>query len=498
MTRSRFLVPTSLALFFAGGWAAGCAADQADPAVGAPAPGGTVQSNPPGTPTSTPPAAACPACVTSSDCKGGEVCAQFGSDIYCAPPCQSGGSCASGRVCSTVSSYNGNQVDVCVPTGDVCGVAVGPGTPPNAGRTPPPPPPPSNTCGTLVGPSVSASCNSCGSSHTCQANGCYGGWWCDTSTDKCQAAPSNCGTGGGTDSGTSPPPPPPPPPSDAGPGTLNGGGGTVSRLFFHRRRHAPAERGRHVRLPDAIITRSTRTSRALSRGRRSRSRRGTTSSRTRPERRRAAQLDLYTARVRSYSDRAFPAMGNHECTGVHRRRTAARATPTASRTNFTASCSTMLAPIGQTNAELRDRHQRVRLARGRRSSSSSPATPGIRPRPTGSTARCRARRRTRSSCATSRRAPTPRPALVPPRVIMAKYPYTLVLRRPHAHLPAVGPERGHHRQRRRAAHRWRRLRLRPDQPAAGRLIAVDVIDYSTGLADASFHFAVKPEGSPAQ
>jgi hypothetical protein len=29
-------------------------------------------------------------------------------------------------------------------------------------------------------------------------------------------------------------------------------------------------------------------------------------------------------------------------------------------------------------------------------------------------------------------------------------------------------------------------------------IAVDMIDYTSGLADSSFHFAVKADGSPAQ
>ncbi len=28
-------------------------------------------------------------------------------------------------------------------------------------------------------------------------------------------------------------------------------------------------------------------------------------------------------------------------------------------------------------------------------------------------------------------------------------------------------------------------------------IAIDMIDYTSGLADTSFHFALKPDGSPA-
>lgn len=47
------------------------------------------------------------------------------------------------------------------------------------------------TCGTLVAPSVPASCHSC-TSQTCQPNGCYGGWWCNTSTNRCQSPPTTC------------------------------------------------------------------------------------------------------------------------------------------------------------------------------------------------------------------------------------------------------------------------------------------------------------------
>ena len=44
----------------------------------------------------------------------------------------------------------------------------------------------------------------------------------------------------------------------------------------------------------------------------------------------------------------------------------------------------------------------------------------------------------------------------------------------------------------------RQVVLIVEDEALVRMIAVDMIDYSTGLADATFHFAVKPDGSPAQ
>ena len=179
--------------------------------------------------------AACTLCVTDKDCNGG-VCAQFGSDIYCAPACPKGTECSSDRACTTVSSATGEQVDVCVPRGDVCGVAPGPTTGTDAGGPRPGSdgggtPPPGNTCGALAGPTVSAHCSSCGSTHTCQPNGCYGGWWCNTQTNKCQAPPTSCTTADAGSAG-----------SDAGvisvdaggpvTGTIGNSGGSVSRLFF--------------------------------------------------------------------------------------------------------------------------------------------------------------------------------------------------------------------------------------------------------------------------
>ena len=52
----------------------------------------------------------------------------------------------------------------------------------------------STTCSsTLASPTTVASCTAClTGSHTCQSNGCYNGYWCNTSTDKCNAPPANC------------------------------------------------------------------------------------------------------------------------------------------------------------------------------------------------------------------------------------------------------------------------------------------------------------------
>ncbi len=50
------------------------------------------------------------------------------------------------------------------------------------------------SCPDFVAPDASASCRACSKSTSdCQANGCFGGYWCDTKTVDCQAKPpSNC------------------------------------------------------------------------------------------------------------------------------------------------------------------------------------------------------------------------------------------------------------------------------------------------------------------
>jgi hypothetical protein len=52
---------------------------------------------------------------------------------------------------------------------------------------------PVDHCGTLVAPSVDGGCHACSaSSSDCQANGCYGGYWCDTSSVDCHTPPKTC------------------------------------------------------------------------------------------------------------------------------------------------------------------------------------------------------------------------------------------------------------------------------------------------------------------
>ncbi len=60
----------------------------------------------------------CPPCVTGTDCTGGTQCVMLGSNSFCMPPCSSG-SCSSG-MCTNVTTFDGNEVQSCVPS-DECG-----------------------------------------------------------------------------------------------------------------------------------------------------------------------------------------------------------------------------------------------------------------------------------------------------------------------------------------------------------------------------------------
>jgi hypothetical protein len=332
------LVSLTTVVGFGVGWTAGCSGST----------DGTVA------PDSGPGSRECPACVTDTDCASGSVCAQFQGDTFCAQSCGSANACPSGRSCSIETTYNGKQVSVCIPDGNACGPSMAPmdaGCPPapacDAGSS-------SDMCGSLVGPTVSSTCSSCGSSSSsCQPNGCYGGWWCDTSTSRCQMPPSTS---------TCPPPPSCPPappcPADSGggkthdsgavTGTVTGSGGTLSALRFAVVGDTrPPSEDDTSGYPTAVIQRifsdlqaaSPSIPFAISTGDYMFANpRGSES---------AAQLSLYMAARGKYSGVTFPAMGNHECTGATASNCGSGGTDGIT-TNYTNFLATMLSPIGQT------------------------------------------------------------------------------------------------------------------------------------------------------
>src|SRR5271163_2144344 len=118
---SRGLVVVGMAASFGVGWGVGCGSTDLDsPDASAPPRDGGAEAE-----TGNVNATLCPPCVTSNDCDGG-VCAQLGSDSYCAPSCGAANACATGRTCMSETSFSGDQVDVCVADDNACGAPAGP------------------------------------------------------------------------------------------------------------------------------------------------------------------------------------------------------------------------------------------------------------------------------------------------------------------------------------------------------------------------------------
>ena len=247
---------------------------------------------------STTEAGACVPCVSDNDCNGA-VCAQLGGDSYCAAPCPNGNECTSDQQCMTVSSITGDALSVCVQTAST---TCGPNTTDDAGAPP-------TSCPGLADPSTTATCTSCTQyNQPCQANGCYGGWWCNTQTNKCQQPPATCGSG---DGGT------PGPFFDGGvTGNIDGNGGTESLLYFAIVGDTrPATEDDTAHYPSAVIGKIFSDLGALqpvppfvvSTG---------DYQFSNPYGNQAqAQLQLYIDARGSYPGIQFPTMGNHECTG---------------------------------------------------------------------------------------------------------------------------------------------------------------------------------------
>ncbi|HEY8087369.1 MAG TPA: hypothetical protein VIF09_05980, partial [Polyangiaceae bacterium] len=281
--------------------------------------------------------ASCVACLTDKDCGGG-VCAQFGGDSYCASTCTGGTACPSSDACTVLSSANGTQVSACVPRGGACGSGSGSGSGGTSSGS-------SGSgggsgsssgssssssgggnCGPLVPPGTASTCSSCSSSSSsCQPNGCYGGWYCNSQTSKCQAPPTGgCGgSSSGSGSGSSG--------SSSGTGSSSGGGinqgpaptgsvgptgGTVSRLYFAVVGDTrPANVDDTSGYPTSVITKIFQDMQGMSPPPTFGVSTGDYMFATPGKGNAAPQLGLYITARGNYSNLMFPAMGNHECTG---------------------------------------------------------------------------------------------------------------------------------------------------------------------------------------
>jgi hypothetical protein len=125
----------------------------------------------------------CMPCSAGSDCASSEACAQYGGDTFCAPLCPAGNECGATTSCRDVPVADSGAARACIPLAGACLPPAGPAV--DGG--------PLQTCGALDGPTVVAQCHSCGRySDDCQKNGCYGGWWCNTTTTRCVSPPKSC------------------------------------------------------------------------------------------------------------------------------------------------------------------------------------------------------------------------------------------------------------------------------------------------------------------
>jgi hypothetical protein len=296
----------------------------------------------------------CRACVNAEDCGDAGACVQVGGDFFCGSLC-AGAACGAGEACTTATAYDGTQVQVCSPASGSCnpdaGCGVCPGGSscevssgtcqvdvdagsPDAGAV---------ACGTKMPPSLSSCCHSCTpGSGTCQANGCFGGWYCDEALSPlcfCKKPPTSCGSadaGPGFDAGT----------SDAGPltGTVTADGGVVSRLYF-----AVVGDTRPSIIdgtyPTAVITKIYQDIQALN---------------PRPQfvvasgdymfaipfgTKAAEQMALYkSAKDLFTGGPVFAAVGNHECTGA----TTSNCFGNTTSKNYQAFLDTLVKPLGKT------------------------------------------------------------------------------------------------------------------------------------------------------
>ena len=433
-------------------------------------------------------ASTCPACVTDKDCVG-FVCAQFGGDSFCAQACAKAEDCAADRACTIVTSVTGAQASVCVPRGEVCGPTIGPSSDGGVEGG-------GGTCGTFTPPDTPSSCKSCSSDGgtRCQANGCYGGWWCDTATSRCHAPQAGCDDAGAFDGGATDAAP-----FDGGPaitGSVTASGGTESRLFFAVVGDTrPASIDDTPGYPTAIITQiygrlstlSPMPPFAVSTGDYMFASVGRSEA--------SPQLDLYLGARKVYPGVLFPTMGNHECTGA----TASNCGDGAKdgvTANYTSYVEKMLAPIGQTNpwyvvhVGAVDKSWTAKLVFVAGNAWNDAQAAFLESALSEATTYTFIVRHEPSNTFAA-------PGVAPSEAIIAKHPLTLEL---------VGHT---HTYGRRGAREV--IIGNGGAPLTGTgnygfaivgqrddgAVQVDMIDYGSGAADASFHFAVKADGSPA-
>jgi hypothetical protein len=420
------------------------------------------------------PATACVSCQSDGDCTGGAVCATLSGGSYCAKPCDTSSQCTSDTTCTPVeSASNGGQVGACVSRGGVCGVAssADAGTP--------------AVCGNLAGPSTKAGCQ-CPPGRSCNPNGCRYEQYCNTQTNACQPAPIGCGSPGSTYSGGAAPG-----------GSVGASGGSVSRLYFAVVGDTrPASEDDTGGYPTGVITQIYGAMAALSPSPTFAVATGDYQFAAPTGTQGATQIDLYLSARAKYPGTLFPTMGNHECTGATASN-CGQGHQDGMTNNYSAFLSKMLAPIGQTSphyeidVDASDGSWTAKLLFVAANAWDQTQADWL-DAAMGKTTTYTFLVRHESASASSA------PGVGPAENIMAKHPYTLsIVGHTHSYQQS-GPREiivgnGDAPLSGGADYGFAMLSQQPDGS-----IAVDMIHYSSGLADPSFHFAVKPDGSKAQ
>jgi hypothetical protein len=344
---------------------AGCSADALLP---------TPSGRPPATTASS---LTCTPCVDSSQCSGG-ACAQYGGSDFCGLACRSDSDCGVGEKCTLLAAVDSSEAQLCIPARATCGMGAGCANCPSGAACdvvtglcvePPAGPPPrgapprgvpdagasgagatSAVCPGYAEPSSASCCQSCSAGgSSCQANGCYSGWYCDTNTCKCHAPPANCSSGasggslGGADAGT-------PGGSTGGPpptGAVGANGGSVSSLYFAVVGDTrPGSIDATGSYPSAIIEKIYSDIAALNPQPQFVITTGDYMFASPSGNQAQAQMALYMRAAHQYTTGPiFAAMGNHECTGATASNCAA--SPTS---NMHAYLDALVTPLGKTAA----------------------------------------------------------------------------------------------------------------------------------------------------
>jgi hypothetical protein len=209
----------------------------------------------------------------------------------------------------------------------------------------------------------------------------------------------------------------------------------------------------------------------------------------------ATQLDLYLGARAKYSGTVFPAMGNHECTGFTASNCGAGNADGVTN-NYTSFLTKLLAPINQTNpyfeidVNAADSSWTSKLLFVAANAWTQTQADWLDHALSRQTTYTFVLRHEPAAANTA-------PGVTPSENILGNHPYTLAIvghthtyERPGPREVIVGnggaPLSGGKN------YGFGMVSQRDDGA-----IAVDMIDWSSGLADASFHFAVKADGSPA-